>query len=169
MALSGWVLAARQASSRPVIPRATNATNATWTLIRFKRHLPPQTLKPMPGNASVMGDTLGVAVSCMVRKSVPGSAIGERLGQALAVGDLEAAKIVGLPLDKFLAHTPSAPLDPTALAYVRAAAQSQATMEAVNEAWAMVALLTLAGALAVCRPTGCDEDPREMSRNSHQA
>jgi hypothetical protein len=32
----------------------------------------------------------------------------------------------------------------------RVAVQRQATVEAVNEAWAMVALLTLAGALAVC-------------------
>ena len=62
---------------------------------------------------------------------------------------------MGLSLDKFLV-----------LPYVRAAAQRQTTVEAVNEARAMVALLTLAGALAVCRPTGWDEDPREMSRKA---
>ena len=34
--------------------------------IRFKRQLLPQTLKPMPGNAGVMGDVLGVAVTQVV-------------------------------------------------------------------------------------------------------
>ena len=37
--------------------------------IRFKRQLLPQTLKPMPGNAGVMGDVLGVAVTQVVLHS----------------------------------------------------------------------------------------------------
>jgi hypothetical protein len=35
------------------------------------------------------------------------------------------------------------------LAYVQAAVRRQATVEAINEAWMLVALLTLGGAVAV--------------------
>jgi DHA2 family multidrug resistance protein len=75
--------------------------------------------------------------------------IAEGLGAGLARGDVEVARRVGLPLDRFLAHTPGTPLEPQVLAYVEAAVRRQATVEAINEAWLMVALLTLAGALAV--------------------
>jgi DHA2 family multidrug resistance protein len=75
--------------------------------------------------------------------------IAERLGQALDRGDVETAKIVGLPLDRFLAHVPGTPLEPAVLAYVRRAVERQATVEAINEAWAMAAMLTLAGVLAL--------------------
>lgn len=69
---------------------------------------------------------------------------GERLGEAFARGDVEAAKIVGLPIDQFLAHTPGTPIAPETLAFVRAAVERQAIVEAVNEAWALAAVLTLA-------------------------
>ena len=85
-----------------------------------------------------LGGAIGLAlIDTVIYGRAP--VIGERHGQALARGDVETAKLVGLPLDKFLAHTPGVPLDPMALAYVRAAVQRQATVEAVNEAWAMVA------------------------------
>jgi hypothetical protein len=59
-----------------------------------------------------------------------------------------------MPLDRFLAQVPGTPVELHLLAYVQAAVRWQATVEAVYEAWMMVALLTLAGALAVhlCRP-----------------
>jgi len=56
---------------------------------------------------------------------------------------------VGLPLDRFLAHIPGTPLDPSVVAYVRKAVERQATVEAVNEAWAMIALLALLGVVAL--------------------
>jgi hypothetical protein len=36
------------------------------------------------------------------------------------------------------------------LAYVRRTVERQATVEAVNEAWAMIAVLALLGVVAVC-------------------
>jgi DHA2 family multidrug resistance protein len=80
--------------------------------------------------------------------------IAERLAAALAQGDAAAAQRIGLPLDRFLAHVPGAPLEPHILSYVQAAVRRQATVEAINEAWLMVAVVTLAGTLAVllCRP-----------------
>ena len=50
--------------------------------IRFKRQLPPQTLKPMPGNAGVMGDVLGVAVTQVVLHSSCISALVGHRGKA---------------------------------------------------------------------------------------
>ena len=124
-------------------------------------HLPPQTVPDASGLFNLMRNLGGAIGLALIDTVIYGRApvIGERLGQALARGDVETAKLVGLPLDKFLAHTPGAPLEPAALAYVRAAVQRQATVEAVNEAWAMVAALTLAGALAayVVKPRVAEE------------
>jgi MFS transporter, DHA2 family, multidrug resistance protein len=75
--------------------------------------------------------------------------IAEQLAAALARGDAAAAQRVGLPLDRFLAHMPGAPVEPYILSYVQAAVRRQATVEAVNEAWLLVAVVTLVGTLAV--------------------
>jgi MFS transporter, DHA2 family, multidrug resistance protein len=114
-------------------------------------HLPPEAVADASGLFNLMRNLGGAIGLALIDTVIYGRAPvkGERLGQALARGDVEAAKIVGLPLDKFLAHTPGSPLEPAVLAYIRAAVQRQATVEVVNEAWAMVAGLTLAGAMAV--------------------
>jgi DHA2 family multidrug resistance protein len=115
-------------------------------------HLPAEAVPDASGLFNLMRNLGGAIGLALIDTVIYGRApvIGERLGQALARGDVEAAKAVGLPLDRFLAHTPGTPLEPAVLAYVRRAVQRQATVEAVNEAWAMVALLALLGVLAVC-------------------
>jgi DHA2 family multidrug resistance protein len=104
-----------------------------------------------------LGGAIGLALIDTVLYG-RGPVIGERLGHALERGDVEAARIVGLPMGEFLAYKPGTPLPPATLAYVRAAVERQATVEAINEAWALVAMLTIAGALAVLviRPTNRD-------------
>ena len=52
-------------------------------------------------------------------------------------------------MDQFLGHIPGTEMSPATLSFVRAAVERQAIVEAVNEAWALVAALSLAGALAV--------------------
>ncbi|HJZ31453.1 MAG TPA: DHA2 family efflux MFS transporter permease subunit [Hyphomicrobiaceae bacterium] len=95
-----------------------------------------------------LGGAIGIAlIDTVLYGRTP--QIGERLGAALAEGDVATAKAVGLPLDRFLAHVPGTPVEPQVLAYVEAAVRRQATVEAVNEAWLLLAALTLAGALAV--------------------
>ena len=72
-------------------------------------------------------------------------------GGAVHPGDGEQTDLAELlPLDQFLAHVPGTPVEPAVLALVRKAVERQATVEAVNEAWAMIALLTLMGAVALC-------------------
>jgi MFS transporter, DHA2 family, multidrug resistance protein len=75
--------------------------------------------------------------------------IGERLGQALERGDVAAARAVGLPMDRFFAHLMGAPVDPGVMGYVRAAVEREAMTQSINEAWTVMAALTLIGALLV--------------------
>jgi DHA2 family multidrug resistance protein len=115
-------------------------------------HLPPAAVPDASGVFNLMRNLGGAIGLALIDTVIYGRApvIGERLGQALERGDVEAAKAVGLPLDRFLAHTPGTPLEPEVLAYVRRAVERQATVEAVNEAWAMIALLALLGVGALC-------------------
>jgi DHA2 family multidrug resistance protein len=114
-------------------------------------HLPPEAVANASGLFNLMrnlGGAIGLALIDTVLHG-RGPAIGERLGQALARGDVAAARAVGLPMDRFLAHVPGAEVSPATFAFVRAAVERHATVEAVNEAWALIAALSLAGALAV--------------------
>jgi DHA2 family multidrug resistance protein len=115
-------------------------------------HLPAEAVPNASGLFNLMRNLGGAIGLALIDTVIYGRApvIGERLGQALERGDVEAAKAVGLPLDRFLAHTPGTPLEPALAAYVRRAVERQATVEAVNEAWAMIALLALLGVAALC-------------------
>jgi DHA2 family multidrug resistance protein len=115
-------------------------------------HLPAAAVPDASGVFNLMRNLGGAIGLALIDTVIYGRApvIGERLGRALERGDVEAAKAVGLPLDQFLAHTPGTPLQPAVLAYVRRAVERQATVEAVNEAWAMIALLALLGVAALC-------------------
>ncbi|MGB0084514.1 MAG: DHA2 family efflux MFS transporter permease subunit [Rhodomicrobiaceae bacterium] len=114
--------------------------------------LPQEAIANASGLFNLMRNLGGAIGLALIDTVIYGRApvIGDGLGQALAHGDVEAAKTVGLPMAKFLAHVPGTPVDPSVEAYVRAAVERQALTQAINEAWALVALLTLAGALAVC-------------------
>lgn len=119
-------------------------------------HLSPEAVPNASGLFNLLrnlGGAIGLAlIDTVLYGRIP--EIAERLSAALARGDAATAHRIGLPLDRFLAHVPGTPVEPHLLAYVQAAVRRQATVEAVNEAWMLVALLTLAGALAVllCRP-----------------
>jgi DHA2 family multidrug resistance protein len=114
-------------------------------------HLPAQAVPDASGLFNLMRNLGGAIGLALIDTVIYGRApvIGERLGQALERGDVEAAKTVGVPLDRFLAHVPGTPLEPAVLAFVRKAVERQAMTEAVNEAWAMIAVLTVLGALAL--------------------
>jgi MFS transporter, DHA2 family, multidrug resistance protein len=114
-------------------------------------HLPPEVVPDASGLFNLMRNLGGAIGLALIDTVIYGRApvIGERLGRALEAGDVETAKTVGLPLDKFLAHVPGTPLEPAAMAFVRGSVERQATVQAINEAWAMVAALTLAGVLAL--------------------
>jgi DHA2 family multidrug resistance protein len=112
-------------------------------------HLPPEDVANASGLFNLMRNLGGAIGLALIDTVIYGRApvIGDRYGQALETGDVAAAKAVGLPMERFLAHVPGTPVDPGLIGYVRAAVERQAMTEAINEAWAIMMALTLAGAL----------------------
>ena len=114
-------------------------------------HLPPGDVANASGLFNLtrnLGGAIGLAlIDTVMYGRAP--VIAERLGQALERGEVAAAKAVGLPMQRFLAHVPGTPVDPGLIGYVRAAVERQAMTQAINEAWAIMAVLTLIGALAM--------------------
>jgi DHA2 family multidrug resistance protein len=114
-------------------------------------HLSPASVADASGLFNLMrnlGGAIGLAIIDTILYG-HGPIIGERLGEALARGDVAVARHVGLPMDQFLAHVPGTPIEPSQLAFVRAAVERQTIVDTINEAWGLLAVLTLAGALAV--------------------
>jgi len=70
------------------------------------------------------------------------------MADRLASGDIATAKFVGIPLDAFAARR-AGPLDDGTRAMMHALVETAALVQAINEAWAMVAVLTVAALLCV--------------------
>ncbi|WP_088347084.1 MULTISPECIES: DHA2 family efflux MFS transporter permease subunit [Rhodomicrobium] len=134
-------------------------------------HLPPDEVANASGLFNLMRNLGGAIGLALIDTVIYGRApmIGEQLRQALERGDVAAAKAVGLPMERFLAHVPGTPLDPSVAGYVRAAVERQAMVQAINEAWAIMATLTLIGVLLVLAsllraPRRAALDRRPMAR-----
>jgi DHA2 family multidrug resistance protein len=112
-------------------------------------HLPPSAVPNASGLFNLMrnlGGAIGLALmDTIIYARAP--VIGQQFAEALEKGSVEAARAVGLPMEKFLAHVPGTPLEPNVIAYIRSAVERQALVEAINEAWAVAAALTLLGAI----------------------
>ena len=95
-----------------------------------------------------LGGAIGIAlIDTVIYGRAP--AIAQAMADRLQAGDVDTARFVGIPLDRFL-NRPPGPLDPDTQAAVEALVEKAALTQAINEAWLMVALLT-AAALA-CIP-----------------
>ena len=68
--------------------------------------------------------------------------------EKLKAGDMATAQFIGLSPAAFAAR-PSGPLDPAAEALLRIMVEKAALTQAINEAWAMVAVLTIAALICV--------------------
>jgi DHA2 family multidrug resistance protein len=94
-----------------------------------------------------LGGAIGLALIDTViygRSPILGAAIFDKL----QAGDIATAKFVGLPLDMF-AQRPAGPLDAGARAMLAPLVKHAALAQAINEAWIMVAALTVGGLLCV--------------------
>jgi MFS transporter, DHA2 family, multidrug resistance protein len=94
-----------------------------------------------------LGGAIGLALIDTViytRSPLHGATI---LGK-LKAGDIATAKLVGLPLNIF-AKYPTGPLDSSTSAMLRPFIEKAAMVQAINEAWTMVAVLTVAALLCV--------------------
>jgi len=70
------------------------------------------------------------------------------ISRRLAAGDVAVAKFVGIPMDLFLSR-PSGPPDDATREFLRPLVEKAATTQSINEAWALVALLTAAVLVSV--------------------
>ena len=99
-----------------------------------------------------LGGAIGLAlIDTVIYGRAPHHA--QEIVARLQRGDVETAKAVGIPLELFAMHAPG-PVDPAMQAVLAPIVERAALVEAINEAWALVALLTLAALLflPVARP-----------------
>jgi MFS transporter, DHA2 family, multidrug resistance protein len=88
-------------------------------------HLPQRALPNASGLFNLMRNLGGAIGLALIDTVIYGRApvIGEDLRGALELGSVEAARQVGLPMERFLAHAPGTPLEPGLIGYVRAAVE----------------------------------------------
>ena len=94
-----------------------------------------------------LGGAIGLAMIDTViytRSPVLGSAITQRL----QAGDVDTAKFIGIPVEMFVAR-PIGPLDGPTQAMVQSFVEKAALVQAINEAWIMIAVLTTVALLCV--------------------
>ena len=94
-----------------------------------------------------LGGAIGLALIDTViysRSPVHGAAIMEKL----QAGDVETARFIGIPLAMFTAR-PTGSLDAETAAILQPFVEKAALVRAVNEAWMMIAALTVAAVLCV--------------------
>jgi MFS transporter, DHA2 family, multidrug resistance protein len=102
-----------------------------------------------------LGGAIGIALIDTViylRSPIHADALTARL----QAGDVIAATFVGIPLDQF-ASRPPGPLDPDTQALLQSLVEKAALVQAINEAWAMIAVLTVVALL--CVPFANRADP----------
>ncbi|MEZ5933754.1 MAG: DHA2 family efflux MFS transporter permease subunit [Alphaproteobacteria bacterium] len=108
--------------------------------------LPPERVADGSGLFNLMrnlGGAIGLALIDTViyaRAPIHGQALAERLRQ----GDIEAGRIVGLP-DGIMTGDPIGEIDASMEAFVRPLLEKAGLVAAINEAWALLAALTLLG------------------------
>jgi DHA2 family multidrug resistance protein len=94
-----------------------------------------------------LGGAIGLAMIDTViytRSPVLASAITKKL----QAGDVDTAKFIGIPVEIFVAR-PVGPLDGPTQAIVQSFVEKAALVQAINEAWIMIAGLTIAALLCV--------------------
>jgi MFS transporter, DHA2 family, multidrug resistance protein len=94
-----------------------------------------------------LGGAIGLALIDTViytRSPVLGAALTERL----QAGDIDTAKLVGIPVDMFVAR-PAGPLDAPTQALLQPLVEKVALVQAINEAWIMMAVLTIGALLCI--------------------
>ncbi len=94
-----------------------------------------------------LGGAIGLALIDTViygRSAMHGTGIVDRL----RMGDVETAKFIGLSAETFAAGR-NRPLDDAARTLLRGLVEKAATTEAINEAWGMIAILTVAALICV--------------------
>ena len=94
-----------------------------------------------------LGGAIGLAmIDTVIYTRSP--ALGVAFTERLQAGDIDMAKFVGIPVDVFVKR-PVGPLDGPAQAMVQSLVEKAALVQAINEAWIMIAILTIGALLCV--------------------
>jgi DHA2 family multidrug resistance protein len=113
-------------------------------------HLAPSRVPDASGLFNLMrnlGGAIGLAmIDTVIYTRSP--ALGAAFTKKLEAGDVDTAKLVGIPLDMFMSR-PTGPLEGPALAMVQSLVEKAALVQAINEAWIMIAVLTIGALLCV--------------------
>jgi DHA2 family multidrug resistance protein len=106
-----------------------------------------------------LGGAIGLAmIDTVIYTRSP--ALGTAFTKKLEAGDVDTAKLVGIPLDMFM-NRPTGPLEGPALAMVQSLVEKAALVQAINEAWITIAVLTI-GAL-LCVPFAKKSSPQDAT------
>lgn len=107
-------------------------------------HLDPARVPDASGLFNLMrnlGGAIGLAlIDTVIYGRAPGH--GRAITERLQTGDVETATAVGIPLDLFVGRA-DGPLDAATTAFLVPMVERLALTRAINEAWAMIAVLTL--------------------------
>jgi DHA2 family multidrug resistance protein len=107
-------------------------------------HLSPDRVPDASGLFNLMRNLGGAIGLALIDTVIYGRAAGhaERLVARLAAGDLDTARLIGLPAE-LLAARPPGPIDAATAALIRPLVERAGFVSAVNEAWAMLAIVTI--------------------------
>jgi MFS transporter, DHA2 family, multidrug resistance protein len=114
-----------------------------------------------------LGGAIGLAMIDTViycRSPVLGAAIMDKL----QAGDIETARFIGIPLALFAAR-PTGPLDAATSAMLQPFVEKAAMVRAINEAWMMIAVLTVGALLCVPFAKKPSLAPARASRRNNAA
>jgi DHA2 family multidrug resistance protein len=94
-----------------------------------------------------LGGAIGLAlIDTVIYMRSP--VLGDAMTAQLQAGDVKTAEFAGIPLDVFLTR-PQGPLSEEMLAMIDPLVQNAAIVQAINEAWAMIAVLTVLALLCI--------------------
>lgn len=113
-------------------------------------HLPPDRVADASGLFNLMRNLGGAIGLALIDTVIFGRAplLGEAIGQRLKSGDVTVAPLVGIPAET-VATAPSRTVDAALVEMVRPLVERAALVEAINEAWLMLAVLTALALLAL--------------------
>jgi DHA2 family multidrug resistance protein len=113
-------------------------------------HLPAERVPDASGLFNLMRNLGGAIGLALIDTVIYGRAAGhaERLASRLAAGDLDAARLMGIPM-QMLAARPPGPVDAATAALLQPLVERAGFVMAVNDAWALLAAVTVAGLLVL--------------------
>lgn len=111
-------------------------------------HLPPARVADASGLFNLMRNLGGAIGLALIDTVIYGRAPmhGREISARLQAGDMETALALGIPASMFESRI-GQPIDPATTAMLAPVVERLALVEAINEAWALIAVLTL---LALC-------------------